>query len=117
LADFDEGVENWQYGFEVINTIYDNWSLALRTTPFTNEDGIIGATPVAVSKDTDNLALIDLTQTPLRVMTYRNKKGESITWHWTQLDYCIEAQTELDTVAEDNFQSVFTWTLQIAPTG
>ena len=117
LSDFDEGVENWHYGFEVINTIYNNWSLVLQATPFTNRDGIIGATPIAVSKDTDNPETTDLSSTHLTVTTKRNERGESIKWHWTQLDYKIEAQTALDTVAEGEFQSVFTWTLQIIPTG
>jgi hypothetical protein len=116
LADYDEGVENWHYGFEIANTRHDNWSLTLQTVPFTNTNGIIGANPVAVSKDANNPKLENLNDDPLIVISRNNVQGEIIKWHWTQLDYKIEAQTALDTVVKGDFQSVFTWTLRNVPT-
>jgi hypothetical protein len=113
--DFDKGMQNWQYGFEIANTMHDNWTLTLQALPFTNTTGIIGANPIAVGKDTNNPITMEIITTPLRVITRRNEKGESIKWHWTQLDYKIEAQTALNTVVDDDFKSVFTWTLLNAP--
>jgi hypothetical protein len=114
--DFDKGMENWDFGFEVANTRHNNWTLTLQAVPFKNTAGIIGAYPVAVSKDVNNPETKDIISYPLRVITRNNEKGESIKWHWTQLDYKIEAQTALDTVTKGDFQSVFSWTLLVAPT-
>jgi hypothetical protein len=115
-ADFNKGMENWSFGFEITNTRHNNWTLTLQAVPFTNDDGIIGANPVAVSKEAGNPTTEDLILAPLRVITRKNEKGESIKFHWTQLDYKIEAQTALKTVIADDFQSIFTWTLLVAPT-
>jgi hypothetical protein len=115
-ADYNKGMENWSFGFEITNTRHDNWTLTLQAVPFTNDDGIIGANPIAVSKDANNPTTEDLISAPLRVITRKNEKGESIKFHWTQLDYKIEAQTALNTVIVDDFQSIFTWTLLKAPT-
>jgi hypothetical protein len=114
-SDYKEGADKWQYGFEAANTRHNNWTLTLQTVPFTNTKGIIGANPVAVSKDVNNPDIKDIISVPLRVITRNNEKGESIKWHWTQLDYKIEAQTKLDTVETGDFQSIFTWTLLVAP--
>jgi len=116
VSDYLEGAEKWSYGFEIENTEHDNWTLTLQTVPFRNSAGVIGANPVAIRKNVNNPAPIDLNSTPLRVITITDIKGDSIKWHWTQLDYRIEAQTALNTVIADNFQSVFTWTLQDVPT-
>jgi hypothetical protein len=114
-ADYNKGAENWSYGFEITNTEHDNWTVTLQTVPFTNNTGIIGANPVAIRKNTNSPTPIDLSSAPLRVITRTDIKGEIIKWHWTQLDYRIEAQTALNTVVEGDFQSVFTWTLLDVP--
>jgi hypothetical protein len=114
-ADYDAGMENWNYGFEIANTTHDNWALTLQTTPFRTPVGRVGAIPVAVPKDDSNTGPIDLTLAPLSIIK-RNTRGESIKWHWMQMDYKIEAQTTPVTVTAGEFQSVFTWTLLDAPT-
>jgi hypothetical protein len=114
-GDYREDVEKWRYGFEIVNTEHDDWTMTLQATPFTNKDGIVGANPVAVSKDVNNPGMKDIVKTPLRVITRRNEKGESIKFHWTELDYRIEAQTALKTVIESEYISTFTWTLLVAP--
>jgi len=108
--DFENAADNWQYGFEVTNNMHDKWTIWLQTTPFTDENGTVGAIPIAAGKD----KIFDLTLGPVKVFT-GNTKGESIKWHWTQLDYAIEAQTSLSTVAVGEYKSVFTWNLENAP--
>jgi hypothetical protein len=68
-----------------------------------------------VPKDDKNATPTDLNSAPLMIITRKNEKGESIKWHWTQLDYKIEAQTALNTVTTGTFQSVFTWSLLDVP--
>ena len=116
LSDYLEGADKWSYGFEIANTEHNNWTLTLQTTPFDNNTGIIGANPVAIPRLGDDPTPIELNSDPLIVITRTGVKGESIKWHWTQLDYRIEAQTALNTVVEGDFKSVFTWTLLAAPT-
>jgi hypothetical protein len=116
VSDYLKGADEWSYGFEIANTEHDNWTMTLQTTPFKSNTGIIGANPVAIRKNVDNPAPEELNSTPLRVFTRTDIQGDIIKWHWTQLDYRIEAQTALDTVVEDDFQSVFTWTLLDVPT-
>jgi len=112
--DFTSGLDNWLYGFEVANTRHNNWYITLQATPFVNNDGIIGAIPLALKNGEDNQAPEDLTSASLQIFT-SDAKGESIKWHWTQMDYKIEAQTALDTVIKGDFQSVFTWELHDVP--
>jgi len=114
-ADFSKGMENWQFGFEIENTEHNNWTVTLQATPFINTNGIIGANPVAVPKIGADTTPLYLNSSPWRVISRNNQRGKSIKWHWTQLDYKIEAQTALDTVVADKFQSVFSWTLLDVP--
>jgi hypothetical protein len=109
-ADFLSGADNWRFGFEVANTTHNNWYVTLQATPFVNTSGIVGAIPMAVSNVADNQAPEDLTLGSL-IIFKSDAKGESIKWHWTQMEYKIEAQTKLDTVVIGKFQSVFSWNL------
>jgi hypothetical protein len=113
-TDFTSGINNWLYGFEVVNTRHDGWSVTLRATPFVNDDGIVGAIPIAVGNSAGNQTQTDLTMTSAKIFS-SNKKDESIKWHWTQMQYKIEAQTNLATVVPDNYKSVFTWYLHDVP--
>ena len=113
-TDFTAGMESWQFGFEVANTTHDGWSVILKATPFVNDDGIVGAIPIALRNGEANPTPNDLTQASIKIYS-SNIKAESIKWHWTQMQYKIEAQTKLDTVTPENFKSVFTWNLVDAP--
>ncbi|MCL2663144.1 MAG: hypothetical protein FWE83_07420 [Oscillospiraceae bacterium] len=109
------GYENWLYRFMVVNTRYDVWSMTLQTTPFVTTDGIVGAIPVALRNGESDPTPIDLTSAPLQVFS-SDIKNAILVWHWTQLQYRIEAQTKMDTVVPGDYKSVFTWTLQDVPT-
>jgi hypothetical protein len=113
-ADYKVGMENWHFGFEIANTRHDDWSVTLRATPFISKDGIVGAIPLALENGVVNPIPLDLTQTKAIIFA-SDAKGEKIKWHWTQMAYKIEAQTNLATVVQDDYKSTFTWELLSAP--
>jgi hypothetical protein len=113
-ADFARGHENWLYRFMVVNSMHDEWSVTLETTPFETPDGIVGAIPMALRNGESNPTPIDLTSTTVKVFS-SDIKNAILMWHWTQMLYRIEAQTIMNTVVPGNYKSVFTWGLQNVP--
>jgi len=111
--------------FIVANPLLGDWSLELHCTTFTKSSST-GATPVAVCRQgapvanafygNSSITMYDsaafAADLALGLASIENGVG---TWNWCRLLYDIKAEAEPGKQLADEYKSVFTWTLTIAP--